>query len=623
MPDGTRGDTARERLILDELTVLQNVAVRDRRAPIDGTGVASSTVAGDDRRELGGIHQGSDVSFRGELPGDAIRAEDGPKAVTVAAIEATSTDLDSGDDGAARGGRVGDVADPVAADELAPPPLVPAVSVSVAVEDAVAHERSTSFDPSEPPPAPTGASTASDDAPAGATAAGIAQRPASSNDETDLDLTAEAPRVVAGPAIGYENQPITLSLAASLVDTDGSESLSIVIAGVPPGAILSAGVDKGDGTWTVAPAELSGLVVTPPAGSDADFTLTVMATATESSTGDRAVTTLMVPVSIIAVADAPTLSTAVAAGAEDSAIALSITTALADTDGSETLAITVSGVPSGATLSAGTNAGGGVWTLTPGQLAGLSITPPANSDGDFTLTVVSTATEADGGDTARTTASIAVTVAAVADQPLVTLGVASGTEEAPIALPITVTLADTDGSESLAIVISGVPLGVVLSAGTNNHDGTWSLTPAQLTGLTASAPANDDTDFTLTIVATSTEADGGDTASRTATLAVSIAGDADAPSLSTSAASGTEDMAIALSITSALTDTDGSETLSIVIGGVPAGAVLSAGTDNGDGTWTLTPGQLAGLTITPPSHSDADFTLTVVSTTTEADGGDT
>ena len=69
---------------------------------------------------------------------------------------------------------------------------------------------------------------------------------------------------------------------------------------------------------------------------------------------------------------------------------------------------------------------------------------------------------------------------------------------------------------------------------------------------------------------------------------------ADAPSLTVRRASGNEDTAIALTISSALTDTDGSETLSIKISGVPAGATLQPGTDNGDGSWTLTPAQLAG-----------------------------
>ena len=39
-------------------------------------------------------------------------------------------------------------------------------------------------------------------------------------------------------------------------------------------------------------------------------------------------------------------------------------------------------------------------------------------------------------------------------------------------------------------------------------------------------------------------------------------------------------------ITASLTDTDGSETLSVLISGVPSGATLSSGTRNADGTWT-------------------------------------
>src|SRR4029453_11908216 len=56
-----------------------------------------------------------------------------------------------------------------------------------------------------------------------------------------------------------------------------------------------------------------------------------------------------------------------------------IAASLVDTDGSETLTIQISGVPAGATLSAGTNLGGGVWSLTSAQLAGPPPTPPPNS----------------------------------------------------------------------------------------------------------------------------------------------------------------------------------------------------------------------------------------------------
>ena len=73
----------------------------------------------------------------------------------------------------------------------------------------------------------------------------------------------------------------------------------------------------------------------------------------------------------------------------------------------------------------------------PGQLTGLTLTPPSDSDADFTLTVTSTAT--DGSDTAQTVDTFDVTV------------------KMPSALT------DTDGSESLSVVVSGVPTGASLS----------------------------------------------------------------------------------------------------------------------------------------------------------------
>ena len=45
----------------------------------------------------------------------------------------------------------------------------------------------------------------------------------------------------------------------------------------------------------------------------------------------------------------------------------------------------------------------------------------------------------------------------------------------------------------------------------------------------------------------------------------------------------------------------------VTIGGVPSGAVLSAGSDNGDGSWTLSEGDLAGLTITPAADVVGQF----------------
>ena len=95
------------------------------------------------------------------------------------------------------------------------------------------------------------------------------------------------------------------------------------------------------------------------------------------------------------------------------------------------------------------------------------------------------------------------------------------------------------------------------------------------------------------------------------------------PLLAVTNTQGLEDTAIALDVRAKLTDLDGSETLSIIISGVPSGAVLSAGTDNGDGSWILSPDQLQDLTVTPPQDSHDDFDLKIEATSTESEGGAT
>src|SRR5690606_26209362 len=159
--------------------------------------------------------------------------------------------------------------------------------------------------------------------------------------------------------------------------------------------------------------------------------------------------------------------------------------------------------------------------LSADDLEDLTITPPANSDGDFQLTV--TATSTDGGDTATTVGTIDVSVAADADAPPLVVQDAYGMEDQAIALDRTAAL--TDSSETLSITISGVPEGAELSAGTDNGDGTWTLSADDLEDLTITPPADSDGDFQLTVTATST--DGGDTATTVGTIDVSVAGDAD------------------------------------------------------------------------------------------------
>ncbi len=96
-------------------------------------------------------------------------------------------------------------------------------------------------------------------------------------------------------------------------------------------------------------------------------------------------------------------------GNAGSAIPLTITPTLASSF-PQTVNVTISGVPATSTLSAGTNAGGGVWNLTSAQLPGLKLT--SSVAGNIPLTV--TATDLDGSNLAigAATANLSVTVTA-------------------------------------------------------------------------------------------------------------------------------------------------------------------------------------------------------------------
>ncbi len=103
-------------------------------------------------------------------------------------------------------------------------------------------------------------------------------------------------------------------------------------------------------------------------------------------------------------------------GAEGTTVKLSaISTALTDTDGSETLTVKISGAPVGSVLSDGAGhtftvtASNGEANVTGWNLGSLTVTPPTYYNGQFNLTVTSTSTEQVGGS-ASSTATIPVTV---------------------------------------------------------------------------------------------------------------------------------------------------------------------------------------------------------------------
>lgn len=170
-------------------------------------------------------------------------------------------------------------------------------------------------------------------------------------------------------------------------------------------------------------------------------------------------------------------------------------------------------------------------------------------------------------------------------------------------LNISSDLVDTDGSETLNITVTGLPEDAKLSNGTQNDDGSWTLTSDQLEGLTVMPAPGSFEDFTITVTATSIE---GDAAASSASMSVSIPIDmvegVSPPSIDVNDAAGIEDNAIALEL-----DVESDASTDIFISGLPDGAFLSAGDDQGNGVWQLTQDDLNNLTITPPGDFSGEI----------------
>ena len=477
---------------------------------------------------------------------------------------------------------------------------------------------------------------------------------------TDLN---EAPTFTISPATGDEDTAIALSI--NIADLEPGATQTVVIGSVPTGATLSAGTDNGDGTWTLTPGELTGLTITPPLHSDADFTLTVTGYSDDGSTVVSSPTENLT-VTVDPVADTPNLTvTATATGTEDGSQHVTFPSSITDIEGNPNFSLTIGNVPTGATLSAGTDNGDGTWTLGAGDLTDLIITPPAGDDTNFTLSLDATAdatstainesfdlgagafTYAD--DTFRSTSAPAyadgaagaglgetggglqVSLGNVDNADI--LGMSGGwqtsftvtdTSTGTLTFRYNMTQTGTYEADEFSQVLVSID-GTLYGSGGNDY-------VAQITGDGNGGPALTTGWQTFTVdigtlsPGTHTITLGGYNNKKTFNNESTDIRFDDVQLTTTTTATVNETFDVDpgfvdLAISSSLVDTDGSESLSIVIGGVPTGASLSAGTDNGDGTWTLTQAQLSGLSLVPPLDYVGTFQLTVTATAT--DGTDT
>ena len=279
-----------------------------------------------------------------------------------------------------------------------------------------------------------------------------------------VNPTNHPPVAVKDTATLNENASIRLGLLTNDSDADG-DALSMIIETQPVHGKL---VLNADNTVTYTP-------VTYFSGTDS-FSYRL-------SDGQLLSGIATVTLAINPIANAPTLvltetSESFLAGLEDTAIRLSaISAALIDTDGSESLLLRIENIPVGAVLTDGNHQftaaqGATNADVTGWALGNLSVTPPKDFNGSFSLTVAAIAKEQLNGDQASTSATIKVIVLPVKDAPVAKNTRFTGQQNGSIAIDFASLISDAD-SDTLTPSFTK-PLQGVLK---KNSDGSYAYAP--------------------------------------------------------------------------------------------------------------------------------------------------
>ena len=160
-----------------------------------------------------------------------------------------------------------------------------------------------------------------------------------------------------------------------------------------------------------------------------------------------------------------------------------------------------------------------------------------------------------------------------------------------------------------SVEIAGLPSAAMLSAGHDQGGGTWHLVPNELAGLVLFAIPEALADFTLSITMASQDAQ------RTGAIAIARTDRPEAPAPNANLPA-RADSSLPPPPPEQAGDRDEEPVPAVVIvAGLPEGAVLSAGADNGNGSWSIPVEEVPGLALTlPPGQASAlKLTVSVVS----------
>lgn len=362
---------------------------------------------------------------------------------------------------------------------------------------------------------------------------------------------------------------------------------------------------------------------------------------------------------------------------DSSGIALNVKAGLTDTDGSETLSYQIKWASGQGTLTLNgkvlTPGANGLYTVAGGDINKVTVVPGKDYSGDIKLIVTPVSTEKAPVVTGNETAlgdplEVIVNVNPLADDAKLTVREIQGKEDTLIDLGSKIGLAHlgdtTDGSEQLFVRISGLPAGATLLLGgvavTLDANGYYEVPYDRINDLKLLPPKNSNVDFDLTIkgvvkdTAILTDASGqthtvvNEKETGSQSLHVDLVGVVDEPHFDLNTTDWTQDgngysitiqedgrAPLDFKLTSGeWTDTplDHSETLNLVLEGLPEGAkvfdgsgkeltLTFAGLDGkGNPLYQVDVSSLGNLQIQPPPNSTADLHLVGHVVVTENDG---
>ena len=507
-----------------------------------------------------------------------------------------------------------------------------------------------------------------------------------------IDAVADTPTLNAPATVtGSEDSSIAITgITTALLDTDGSETLTTTASGLPVGSVITytdtngntvtKSVDTAGATIDISDANLATLAVTPPSNYNStvngDIQLTISSYTTESSNGSASTpATQTVTLVVNAVNDAPTIEGAGTHFSEGTlagqgSVAIVQNLVIADTADSNTTMssakVVISGLQAGDVITSALTAADGTavngitvthvlengvdtWTLSGNasiaeytaliesiKLVNDTVTPNATP-----RSVEITVTDADGTPLTNTpdlSATYSGTIT-VNDAPIAGNATGNtGNEDNLVSINLGATDANgTVASFTLTNVTDLLTHGKLYA----NDDGTGEVKAGDViaavnNGATLYFQPTANWSGSATISYSATDNEG--LASRTSvTDNVTVIAVADTPVVVAPAAiTGNEDSSIAITgVSASLVDTDGSESLTTSVSGLPAGSVLTYTDTNGNtvsksvdttgASIDVSDANLATLAVTPPanynSQLNGDISLTISSYSTESSNG--